>query len=641
MNWMRFGWFGFRNRKARGMTHEAFFRKRLCLVAGLLGLGILVCQSILALDANLVEKKLAESRATPEKEIVEFKKLVADALRRGAGLDDKHMQEKAHQVHALLRKYYFDPRNNMVYTIIEPHTGQVVFPTEEDVRNNLPNANGWSTCIEDCAGYGNGRHLAWLAARCDVTRRPEHAEFARAVFTGLCTLGEIREETKPFRAIVRGVLPDGKTFYVGKGPGPGRSTGDNYTGYCFGMWTYFHSPFASDAEKERIRAIIHGTDPRSGGAFAAMAGDITSNKEFMDRYETRKAPALESLAEQTATTDQSWTAVQRQIHYTALRKIDPDPLCRKVYEHAMRANAWGRCKDILAGLDFDPNKDDYAHRVKTVRNPLDGMLAVMLSEDREAIETLLPLYRLVIERYDFAAFRDQRQLTPFLGAYWLAVKQGFLRYDPSLPEPDLQHVYLTPLDPNHTPVLTYFADCDPAATGVDEGMNWLPGPPNWKVRIREAQMELREGILRIQSPPKGNISFEAISEPWLRRASNERGYSIEARMRIASGTFVIAFEDGDFSEELAISPDKISLKNIPMEVKNTAAEFAQYKISVKGNRLEVQKDGTRLFGAELKQRSSRRQMTWGVRSEGRAQCEVDAFSYTVADRFRYPHSDSK
>ena len=113
------------------------------------------------------------------------------------------------------------------------------------------------------------------------------------------------------------------------------------------------------------------------------------------------------------------------------------------------------------GLTFDERKDDYTHRGETVRDPLDGMLTVMLSGDREIIGAFLPVFRRVVARYDFTAFRDQRQLTPYLGVYWLGVRQAVLTYDPALPLLPAETVRLKPLESGRHLVVTYFPEHNP------------------------------------------------------------------------------------------------------------------------------------------------------------------------------------
>ncbi len=395
-------------------------------------------------------------------EIPAVKARLAEAS--GQGLDDAALQRQAGLVHALLWRYYFDARTNMVYTILEPHSGRVVLPSPDDVLKDVPNANGWSTAIEDCAGYGNGRHLAWLVERSEVTRKPDHAAEARRLLEGLLLLSAVRPaDHDGFAELVRGVLPDGRTYYRGKEPG---SSGDNYNGYSYGLWRFARSPLAAEDERRRIAIALDRTAYRTGGfpAFAAIAADVTQSADWRGRYEERRrAGALRyaawSIAERAEAA--SWTAVQLQLQLTALLGIEKDPQTRAAFEHARRANAWSRWKDVIAGLSFDERVDAYMHRVDTVRNPLDGMLAVMLTGDREIIDAFLPVFRRVVAGFDFAAFRDQRQLTPFLGVYWLGVRYGVFARDASLPEPSTESARLKPLDPNRNLIVTYFPECNP------------------------------------------------------------------------------------------------------------------------------------------------------------------------------------
>jgi hypothetical protein len=413
------------------------------------------------------------------REVEDVKARLAEAGGEGGNLDDAAMQKQVALVHALLWRYYFDPRTNMVYTILEPHTGQVVLPSREEVLKDIPNANGWSTPIEDCAGYGNGRHVAWLVERYEATRSPAHAAEARRLLAGLLLLGNVRPADKDgFAEVVRGVLPDGLTYYRGKGRG---SSGDNYNGYSYGLWRYARSSAATPEERERIAAVLDRTCYRTASfaAFAAIASDVTKKNTWLSMYEKQRKAAARGFAAWTVGSRvdaASWTAVQLQLQLTALRKIegDPstmlrvapsvsrgDPRCLRAYDHARRANAWSRWKDVLEGLRYDEQVDEYMHRVKTVRNPLDGMLTVMLSGDHEIIGAFLPAFRRVVARYDFTAFRDQRQLTPFLGVYWLGVRHGVFRYDPALAPIAPEAVRLKALDPNRNLIITYFPECNP------------------------------------------------------------------------------------------------------------------------------------------------------------------------------------
>ena len=255
---------------------------------------------------------LERSEAVLKTEIQEIRPRMAEAPQTGEADDDAALQRKVELVHALLWRYYFDPRTNMVYTILEPHTGQVVFPTREQVLANFPNANGWSTAIEDCAGYGLGRHLAWLVERYEVTHRPEHLADARKVLEGALLLGMIRPaDASGFAELVRGVLPDGQTYYKGEGRG---SSGDNYNGYSYGLWRYSRALFASKEERRRIAAALDRTcyRPYSFPAFAAIAADVTDNERWREQYAAGRKSFVRNVAGWTSASRleaKSWTAV--------------------------------------------------------------------------------------------------------------------------------------------------------------------------------------------------------------------------------------------------------------------------------------------------------------------------------------------
>ena len=410
-----------------------------------------------------LDEVVAASEKALAKAIPAIRRRLADAAKDAMLLDDAPIQRLTQQVHGLLWRHFYDPRTHMVYTIIEPHTGKVVLPSRQEVLASIPNANGWSTPIEDCAGYGNGKHLAWLVERWEVTRKPEHAADARKVLAGALRLGEIRPADKDgFAEVVRGVLPDNTTYYAGKGPG---SSGDNYNGYAYGLWRCTRSPLFTPAEKQRIVAALDRTCYRNGSpAFVAIVADATGKDTWQKQYEAKCKATVRSFASWTLADRKSaasWTAVQLQIRLNALRTIDTDPLRRRAFEHAMRVNAWSRWKDIPAAFDYDESVNAYMHRVKHVRNPLDAMLTVMLTGDRNVIEAFLPVIRRALARFDFAAFRDQRQLTPFLGAWWLAVRHGALRYDPALTPPPADKLALKPLAPKRHLIVTYFPTCNP------------------------------------------------------------------------------------------------------------------------------------------------------------------------------------
>ncbi len=382
------------------------------------------------------------------------------------------------RAHAMLRRYFYEPRTGMVYTIIEPRTGRVVLPTPAEVGAGLPNANGWSTPIEDCAGYGNGRYLAWLCSRFEVTRDPRHARRARDVLAGALACGRIRPaDASGFAEIVRGVLPDNRTFYPGKGKG---SSGDNANGYFFGLWSYARGLLATAPEKEAIASVVRRScyrNPR--GAFAGMAWSLTGDASWRRLHQgNARAAALSAAACVTTREEPSWTAVQRQLHWRALADLSTDPATRESFRHALLVNAWGRADDLLAGLEFDVRRDDYLHRVRCVRNPMDAMLTIMLSGDGEVIRAALPVFCRVAAGIDPSGLWDQRQLTPMIGAFWLGVKQGFIPRDAYPGDLAPEDVSLRPLESGRHPVVTYFAAANPRPPSADGSRFEFPQADN-------------------------------------------------------------------------------------------------------------------------------------------------------------------
>ena len=557
---------------------------------------------------------------------------------QGPALSDADLQDRASQVHALLWRYYYEPRTHMVYTIIESHTGQPILPTVEEVQRGLPNMNGWSTPIEDCAGYGNGKHLAWLVERYEVTRRPEHAAEPRRLLAGALHLGEIppADETG-FAEVVRGVLPDNKTRYAGLHRG---SSGDNYNGYSYGLWRCFHSPIASPSEKARIAKVMARTCYPGSSIFGAMTGHVTQDLRWQQAYRSRAPRTLQSMASWTVESRleaASWTAVQIQARLAALRVIDTDPLHRRACDLAMRANAWSRWKDVLAGLEYDETIDAYLHRVDTVRNPLDGMLTVMLTGNREVIDAFTPAFRRVVARYDFRDFRDQRQLTPFLGAYWLGVRHGAFHHDPKRPEPS--PASLNPLDPSRDLVLTYFPNCNARANRVEWSGPNVPDAPNWRAHLKSADIDAVGEAIRVRTKSGGEATFRAISAPWVRDVSSERGHATEFRVRVLAGELAVRFSDDAFCGSVVLTPNEARLAGAQGNAAPTDDQWHEWRIEAKRGAVKAYVDGVLAIRGQLAAGGENRRLSWGTDRAREPSCFLcTRFCFETRDRFRYPPS---
>ncbi|MFB6219344.1 MAG: hypothetical protein ABEH77_09280, partial [Halobacteriaceae archaeon] len=107
---------------------------------------------------------------------------------------------------AVLRAQFRQPGTGLLYTYIDPYeAGRVNLPTPAQVAADVPNANGWTTPIEDSA-LATARYLDTLLAQYAVTREPAVADRARRAAEGLLGLWE-RSDRGSF--VPRGVLPDG------------------------------------------------------------------------------------------------------------------------------------------------------------------------------------------------------------------------------------------------------------------------------------------------------------------------------------------------------------------------------------------------------------------------------------------------
>ncbi len=577
---------------------------------------------------------VAQGEAELRKRIPSVKKQLASA--KGRALSDAELQDRASQAHALLWRYYYAPRTHMVYTIIEPHTGQPVLPTIEEVRRGRPNKNGWATPIEDCAGYGNGKHLAWLVERYEATHRAEHADDARRVLAGALHLGEIRPaDEHGFAEVVRGVLPDNTTYYEGRGRG---SSGDNYNGYSYGLWRYARSTLATPDEKARIANVMRRTCYPGATIFSAMAGDVTQDPKWRQVYLRRAKATARSMAGWTVESrqnDASWTAVQQQVRLAALAAIESDPTRRAAYRLALRVNAWSRWKDVLAGLTYDPANDAYVHRVNTVRRPLDGMLTVMLAGDREAIDAFLPAFRRVVAGYDFRDFRDQRQLTPFIGAYWLGVRQSALRYDPG--RPACAHVALNPLDPKRDLVLTYFPNCNAYASGVTWRGPGQPDGPNWSARLNRAKIDAADGALRVRTQPDGEARFEAVSAPWVRYADAASGYTITFRARVVDGILAVHVDDGSFAAELRLTRSQVRIAGQRTVAVQSNTDWRDYRVESRNGALALQIDEQPAATVRMAKSKGPRRLWWGGgQTGGPNHFLCAAFGFETREPFRYP-----
>ncbi len=119
--------------------------------------------------------------------------------------------------------------------------GNVSLPTPEECRLGKPNALGWWAPIENGAMF-NGLYMDAALLRWKRTKSAEDATKARKLMEGLLLLNSI-SEVKGF--VGRGVSTDGRSHYP-------MGSNDQTMPWFLGLWRYWESGLATEAEKTRI-----------------------------------------------------------------------------------------------------------------------------------------------------------------------------------------------------------------------------------------------------------------------------------------------------------------------------------------------------------------------------------------------------
>jgi hypothetical protein len=119
--------------------------------------------------------------------------------------------------------------------------GKVSLPTPAECREGKPNALGWWAPIENGAMF-NGLYMDAAVNRWKRTQASADAEKARKLMHGLLLLNSI-SDVKGF--VGRGVSTDGKSHYA-------MGSNDQTLPWFLGLWRYWQSGIATEAEKAKI-----------------------------------------------------------------------------------------------------------------------------------------------------------------------------------------------------------------------------------------------------------------------------------------------------------------------------------------------------------------------------------------------------
>lgn len=157
--------------------------------------------------------------------------------------------------HMLAEKnWYFSaavhPETHMIYARVnlgDPGLwSKTTFPKPEVIRDKT-NADAEVPNVSNCA-FAGGLFLGQLADIAQVTHDPDAAAQARTVFDGLVRLAR----ASPRRGFVARCLLPGdptKAHFA-------NSSVDQYTFFVYGLYKYYHSGLAGEAEKRTMRELL-------------------------------------------------------------------------------------------------------------------------------------------------------------------------------------------------------------------------------------------------------------------------------------------------------------------------------------------------------------------------------------------------
>jgi len=296
-------------------------------------------------------------------------------------------------------------------------------------------------------------YLDAMILRYEATRDPGDAEKARLICQGLLDNATVAGVPG---YILRGFQPDRKT--LNRDPSV-----DQYTGLLFGLWRYWRSGMAGEQERAAIRQVFADVMERLEGhdwqirepegklttfghldaqmptraerllSFLLMAHEVTGDARWLAQYQALLPSRLPHCAGFPAAT-LSWVALQSQLSLRALLELEPDWSRRELYRRGMRECAevsWGQVPEgVPGGADREALSRTLASSTvaySLLRVPLDGISAVLLSDNRPLTKQAADRLKVLAVFYDYSYCLDSRSIAPVEWNYWLAVSRGLIR----------------------------------------------------------------------------------------------------------------------------------------------------------------------------------------------------------------------
>jgi hypothetical protein len=369
-------------------------------------------------------------------------------------------QQIANDAHAVVMKHYLQKGTGLLYMYTEPYSaGGIKLPTKKQIRQCIPNSNGFSTPLENGC-LTTAQYLDSMVHRYLVTRLPVHAAEARRLYRGLMILAA----SSKFPGFVpRGVLPDGKTHYPD-------SSIDQQSFWLMGLVSFYRH-LATVAERREIRRVICGfvgacenagwkclredglvgywcdlngqaKVPRSDLIllmFCKVAYFVSEDEHWQRQYRTfagsffaQGGTSARHLLEET------WISSQTSWLVDTLYALEEDKRYGAFYAKLSLAFAKKAASRMPAYSRYEPTRgfSDFSFMSDTCRNVLYGLISLATCTDADFVKANLALADRVIRHYDFHA--DGKlvdHMDPIVRFYWRLAARGLLPWDPQHEKP--------------------------------------------------------------------------------------------------------------------------------------------------------------------------------------------------------------
>ena len=391
---------------------------------------------------------------------------------------DRELLDKAEQAWDVSWARHFRPETSLFYDYLSsrsPAHSQDHLPTADEVRRQFPNTCGWGTGMEDSA-ISAGVWMATVCDRFDATGDEGMKACADKVWAGMALLMKVSRSPGFLPRSV--CLADGESHYI-------NSSRDQYTHYCHGLWRFYHSALADDAQRAAMRAII--TD-----ICARMERNVTAQNDYSFCREDGKPGTVDKMWEVwhhewarlpmiyaigwDLTGDEHWRELYSRYAWDAARKSVPPPPGLPAYalqqavfsfeplvaierKDAELRGAWLSAMSLYAGamqpytgqclayrpvtregLEMDWRKREMLERengpcprwpeqvlqeMKAVREPAEAILSQLMVPARPLPADQADLLERLLQQTDF----DDSLLYGLfyvVAAYWRAAKRGLL-----------------------------------------------------------------------------------------------------------------------------------------------------------------------------------------------------------------------